>query len=84
MVQSHLVQRSLTVAITARVRIMDCYGAQKKDAVSSLGVVNFDHFKPNGISHFYKLDQSISVLRVLGWYFFLFIQFFKLHFQMGL
>ena len=70
MVQSHLVQRSLTVAITARVRMMDCYGAQKKDAVSSLGVVNLNPFKPNGISHSYKLDQSISVLRVFWVVFF--------------
>ena len=26
-------------------------------------------FKPNGISHCYQLDQSISILRVVGWYF---------------
>ena len=26
-------------------------------------------FKPNGISHRYQLDQSISVLRVVGCYF---------------
>ena len=26
-------------------------------------------FKPNGISLSYKLDQSISVLRVTWWYF---------------
>ena len=25
-------------------------------------------FKLNGISHCYQLDQSISVLRVVGWY----------------
>ena len=30
------------VAITARVRIMDCFYAQKKDAVSSLGVINLN------------------------------------------
>ena len=24
-------------------------------------------FKPNGISHYYQLDQSISALRVVGW-----------------
>ena len=29
----------------------------------------FNSFKPNGISHCYQLDQSISVLRVVGWYF---------------
>ena len=27
-------------------------------------------FKPNGISYYYQLDQSISVLRVVGWYFY--------------
>ena len=31
-------------------------------------------FKPNGFCHHYQLDQSISVLRVDGWYFLLFIQ----------
>ena len=31
----------------------------------------FNPFKPNRISHSHKLDQSISVLRVAGWYFFL-------------
>ena len=29
----------------------------------------FNPFKPNGISYSYPLDQSISVLRVVGWYF---------------
>ena len=26
-------------------------------------------FEPNEISHSYQLDQSISVLRIVGWYF---------------
>ena len=39
---------------------------QKKDARRKW-VIN--PFKPNGISHFYHLDQSISLLRVVGWYF---------------
>ena len=26
-------------------------------------------FKPNGISHSNKVEQTISVLRVVGWYF---------------
>ena len=26
-------------------------------------------FKLNGISHSYQLDQSVSILRVVGWYF---------------
>ena len=29
----------------------------------------FNPFKPNGISHCYQLEQSISVLRDIGWYF---------------
>ena len=29
----------------------------------------FNPFKPNEISHYYQLDQSISALRVVGWYF---------------
>ena len=30
---------------------------------------NLNPFKPNRISHFYQLDQSISILRAVGWYF---------------
>ena len=29
---------------------------------------------PNVFFHHYKMDQSISVLRVVGWYFFIFIR----------
>ena len=29
----------------------------------------FNPFMPNGISLSYQVDQSISVLRVVGWYF---------------
>ena len=29
----------------------------------------FNPFMPNGISQFYQLEQSFSVLRVVGWYF---------------
>ena len=29
----------------------------------------FNQFRLNGISHSYQLDQSISVLKVVGWYF---------------
>ena len=32
---------------------------------------------PNGISHPYHLDESISVLRVVGWYFSFLFNFFK-------
>ena len=37
-------------------------------AILSASPCLFKPFKPNGISH-YQLDQSISVLRVVGWYF---------------
>ena len=45
-------------------------------------VIQIDHgvdgrlnpFKSNGFCHHYQLDQSISVLRVDGWYFLIFIQ----------
>ena len=30
--------------------------------------MNINPFKPNGMSNYYQLDQSISVLRVGGWY----------------
>ena len=33
-------------------------------------------FMPNGISHRYQLEQSISVLRVVGWYFFILFKFY--------
>ena len=38
-------------------------------------MVHINPFKPNGIPHFYQLDQSISVIRV-QWYivFFIFFQ----------
>ena len=29
----------------------------------------FNPFMPNGLSHHYQLDQSISVLRGVRWYF---------------
>ena len=31
--------------------------------------VNVNLFQSNGISHYYKLDQSISILMVVEWYF---------------
>ena len=31
-------------------------------------------FMPNGIFHRYQLKQSISVVKDVGWYFFIFIQ----------
>ena len=34
-------------------------------------------FMLNGISHRYQLEQSISVLRDVRWYFFIFIQVLK-------
>ena len=36
-------------------------------------------FMPGGISHCYQLDQSISVLRVVGWYFSFFNNIFIGH-----
>ena len=38
-------------------------------------LVLFNPFKQNGIFHYYQLDQSVSVLLVVGWYFSIFIQF---------
>ena len=34
-------------------------------------VIKVNLYKPNGISHFYKLGQSISILRFAKWYFFI-------------
>ena len=36
---------------------------------------DFDDMKPNGVSHYYQLDQSISVLRVVGWCFLFLFKF---------
>ena len=36
---------------------------------------NMDPFKQNRISHSYQLDQSISLLRDVGWYFSLLFKF---------
>ena len=35
----------------------------------------FNPFMPNGISHLYQLEQSISVLRYVRWYFSFFFDF---------
>ena len=34
-------------------------------------------FKPNGISHRYQTEQSISILRDVGWYFSILFNFLK-------
>ena len=41
------------------------------------GQTHFSHFKHNGFSQSYKLDQSISVLRVVGLYLSFFIYFLE-------
>ena len=41
----------------------------------SLLDIKFYPFKPNELSYLYQLDQSISVLRVVGWYFSLILKF---------
>ena len=35
----------------------------------------FNPFQPDGISHYYQLEQSISILRVLQWYFTFLLKF---------
>ena len=37
-------------------------------------VQHLNPFTPNEVPHRYQLEQSISVLRYAGWYFFIFIQ----------
>ena len=41
------------------------------------GCIAFITFKPNGISQSYQLDQSISILRVVGLYFSFLLEFQK-------
>ena len=41
----------------------------KKDIRGITGKLNaLKPFKPKGISHYYQLDKSVFVLRVVGWY----------------
>ena len=37
-------------------------------------------FKPNGFSNSYQLDQSIFIIRVVGWYF----SFFKIFIELSI
>ena len=48
----------------------------KSHALDQLYIRNvpLNIFKLNGISHYYRLNQSISVLLVVRWYFIIFIQ----------
>ena len=50
------------------------YNALVSTAGDLWGSFIINPFMPNGISHSYQLDHSIFVLRVVGWYFFIFIQ----------
>ena len=45
-----------------------CYGQSK---------VSINPFMPNGISHCYQLEQSISVLRNVGWKLSLILTFYS-------
>ena len=47
--------------------ISTCYSETMTKQVLNLIPVN--PFKPNGISQYYQLEQSISVLRDVGWHF---------------
>ena len=35
-----------------------------------IGALRVDQLKPNGISSSHQLDQSITVLKAVGWYYF--------------
>ena len=47
--------------------VIKVYREEDKDKKVSAN--SFNPFMPNGISHCSQLDQSISVLRVVRWYF---------------
>ena len=49
-------------------------GKMSQNLLSAAVVIGALRVKPNGISHCYQLEQSISVLRDVGWYFSFFIQ----------
>ena len=42
------------------------YGCYSKTELSKTDVCLINPYKPNGISHSYQLDESISNLRVVG------------------
>ena len=45
--------------------------------------LDFNPLKPNEISNSYQLDQSIPILRVVGRYFFIFIQFLIIEYSVS-
>ena len=52
--------------------IQQCFISNSYYSIKQVGLfyhMFINPFKPNGISHYYQLDQSISVLRVDGLYF---------------
>ena len=50
-------------------------GETSRQRFKSLHDNFFNPFKPNELSHCYQLDQSISILWVVGMVFFIFFQF---------
>ena len=69
------------------IKICHCYLRAKKRYINTEWflmyisqvkcITAFNPFMPNGISHRYQLDQSISVLRGVRWYFFRFYSNFN-------
>ena len=58
----------LSTIICIRLEILKLYPCHKKTCLQGLRPVH--NLMPNGISHRYQLEQSISVLRDVGCYFF--------------
>ena len=52
-----------------------CFTGEIRKRVILIPQALVNPFKPNGISHYYQLDQSISVLRVVGRYFIFLLEF---------
>ena len=50
--------------------VFSCCTSSTGSFVLNYRIVCLNSFKLNGISHSYHFDQSISILRVVGWYFF--------------
>ena len=53
--------------ITLKQAAQKRYGKRKQHAPQEGMLRRFHPFKPNAISHYKQLDQSISFLRVVGW-----------------
>ena len=71
----HSTKPQLTTIPAGTINAPSLFYLWKHDHFTGKG--EFNPFKMNGISHSYQLDQSISILRVIRWYFLILFKFLK-------